>query len=90
MSLLEDRRWEKSLFDGTWRPAGLTEQVRGPATGEVLAEVGQASAADVAAAAGKAEAAQAAWAASSPGERRDVLLAAAASSPRPLVTEEPC
>jgi len=77
MGLLDDRRWEKCLFDGNWRPAASSAPQLEPATGAVLAEIGQASVEDVARAAATAEAAQVAWANSEPKTRAAVLHRAA-------------
>lgn len=77
MGLLDDRRWEKCLFDGSWRPAASSEPQLEPATGAVLAEIGQANVEDVARAAATAEAAQVSWANSEPKTRAAVLRRAA-------------
>nr|WP_226924387.1 NAD-dependent succinate-semialdehyde dehydrogenase [Georgenia satyanarayanai] len=63
------------LVGGAWRDAdgGTTFDVHDPATGEVIAAVADASAADGAAAMDAAAAAQDAWAATSPRERAEVL-----------------
>src|SRR4051812_18498021 len=70
--------WAGQLHSNGWRAAeGGTVDVLEKATGELLATVGLAGAADVAAAAGRAAAAQPAWAATSFEERAAVLRRAA-------------
>ncbi|MGS5088881.1 benzaldehyde dehydrogenase [Hydrogenophaga sp. A37] len=66
-------------FDGTWSTT-LTgvRDVKEPATGQVLSQVGIASAADMRAAIDRAHAAQPAWAAMGPRERSAVFHRAAA------------
>ena len=79
MSLLpnpEELR-DKVFSEGVTTPRGGTAEVREPATGEVLARVGLASAAEVRAAAARAAQAQPAWAATPPAERAAVLRRAA-------------
>lgn len=78
-SLVQQAPWKGKVFDGSWKQAkGGTLEVREPATGEVLTQVGQGSAADVAEAALSAAAAQVAWAATSVRERAEVMLNTAA------------
>jgi succinate-semialdehyde dehydrogenase/glutarate-semialdehyde dehydrogenase len=69
-------RVPKGLFiAGEWRDAagGATFGVEDPATGDLLAHVADASAADGATALEAARAAQSAWAATPPRERSDIL-----------------
>src|SRR4051794_12760992 len=70
--------WNGQLFSGGWRaPVGGTTDVIEKATGERLATVGLAGAADVARAAEGAAAAQPEWAATSFEERAAILRRAA-------------
>jgi benzaldehyde dehydrogenase (NAD) len=70
--------WDGQLYSDGWRaPEGGTAEVLEKATGERLATVGLAGAADVARAAERAAAAQPAWAATSFEERAAVLRRAA-------------
>ena len=66
------------LWGGEWRPASKTMAVREPATGATLAEVGEASAADVLRAASEAASSQADWAGRPAAERGRVMQRAAA------------
>lgn len=76
--LVADAWTGRILSGGEWRNgAGGTQQVTDKATGEALAEVGIADAADVARAAATAKEAQPAWAATPPSERREVFVRAA-------------
>ncbi len=78
MSLLETADWSGKIFSGGWVAAkGGTITSDEPATGQILAEVGLANGADVAAAAQAARAAQPAWAAT-PGHERAALMRQAA------------
>jgi succinate-semialdehyde dehydrogenase/glutarate-semialdehyde dehydrogenase len=63
------------LVAGRWRPAagGATLVVEDPATGEMLAEVADATAEDATAALAAADEAQPAWAATPPRERGEIL-----------------
>lgn len=71
--------WKGKLFTGEWTAArGGLLTVREPATGECLAEVGQANAADVEAAIDTAVAAQRAWAKVEPRQRAAIFRRAAA------------
>jgi succinate-semialdehyde dehydrogenase/glutarate-semialdehyde dehydrogenase len=66
----------RQLFiGGTWRPAtgGATLDVENPASGEVIAEVADGSAADAQAALDAACSAQAGWASTAPRERGEIL-----------------
>ncbi len=65
----------KLFIGGTWRDAsgGKTLVVRDPATGNVIAEIADASAEDAAAALDAAVAVQAEWAESAPRERSNIL-----------------
>ncbi|MBI2309124.1 MAG: benzaldehyde dehydrogenase [Rhodocyclales bacterium] len=77
--LLNPALWTGNLFTGQWTAAkGGTLVVREPATGEVLAEVGQANAADVDSAINTAIAAQRGWAKVAPRERAAIFRRAAA------------
>jgi len=78
-SLLDAGTWTGKVFTGRWTDsAGGTLQDFEPATGEVLAEVGAANAADVADSCAAAAAAQAQWAATAHAERAQVMIDAAA------------
>lgn len=80
MGLLQDADWAGRIFTGDWEPGtgGPPHQAIEPATGSVLAEVGQASAQDALDAARRAERAQRDWAATPVFERAAVLSRAAA------------
>ncbi|KAB7769689.1 benzaldehyde dehydrogenase [Xanthomonas maliensis] len=70
--------WHGRIFNGDWVPGGAgVAQIREPATGAVLHEVGKADLADVAAAVAQAKQAQRAWAALPPRERAAVFYRAA-------------
>lgn len=78
MTLLDGAGWQSKIFSNGWVTAqGGMLTCDEPATGEALAEVGLANAADVAAAAVAARAAQPEWAAT-PGPERAALLRRAA------------
>ena len=65
------------FIDGKWTAPGDTFESRNPATGEVLAEIGQATAAEVDAAVAAARKAQKGWAGKPGHERAKVLYALA-------------
>src|SRR5688572_33040695 len=70
--------WDGKVFAGDWRETeGGALEVTAPATGEVLATVGRATAADVAESVRIAGEAQAAWAAATYDVRAAVLRRAA-------------
>ncbi|GAA2253728.1 aldehyde dehydrogenase family protein [Streptomyces indiaensis] len=70
--------WTGKIYSGGWRTAGGgTRRVVEPATGQRLAEVGLACAADVERAGALAARAAPEWAATPPSDRADVLLRAA-------------
>jgi benzaldehyde dehydrogenase (NAD) len=74
MSLLDGADWTGKVFTGQWAtPQGGTLASSEPATGNILADVGLANPADVAASAGQARDAQPAWAAT-PGHERAALI----------------
>jgi benzaldehyde dehydrogenase (NAD) len=76
---LDSRLTSGKAFDGTWSTAlASVRDVKEPATGQVLSQVGIASAADMRSAIGRAQAAQPAWAAMGPRERSAVFHRAAA------------
>lgn len=76
---LDSRITSGKAFDGTWSTAlASVRDVKEPATGLVLSQVGIASAADMRAAIDRAHAAQPAWAAMGPRERSAVFHRAAA------------
>lgn len=76
---LDSRLTSGKAFDGTWSTAlASVRDVKEPATGQVLSQVGIASAADMRTAIGRAQAAQPAWAAMGPRERSAVFHRAAA------------
>ena len=76
---LDSRITSGKAFDGTWSTAlASVRDVKEPATGQVLSQVGIASAADMRAAIDRAHAAQPAWAAMGPRERSAVFHRAAA------------
>ena len=77
-TLLADRRWVGKVFDGQWLAShGGAHNVTEPATGQLLAQVGFAPAADVEAAAVAAAAAQKSWAVLGARERAAILRKAA-------------
>lgn len=80
MGLLQDADWTDRIFTGDWEPGtgGPPRHAIEPATGAVLAEVGQASAQDALNAARRAGQAQRDWAATPVFERAAVLSRAAA------------
>jgi benzaldehyde dehydrogenase (NAD) len=79
MALLDGGEWAGRVFTGAWEAGSCPSRTAvEPATGEALAEVGQADAGDAAAAAGRAPRAQRDWAATPAFERAAVLSAAAA------------
>jgi benzaldehyde dehydrogenase (NAD) len=66
--------WRGKIYSNSWTAPGLgTAVVTEKATGATLAEIGVASAADIAAAAGAARQAQKGWAALSGPQRGDIL-----------------
>lgn len=74
MTLMDPALWEGKINTGTWvAGSGGTQEVKEPATGAVLGQVGVATADDVYAAAIRAEAVQKAWAATRPEDRAAVL-----------------
>jgi len=76
--LLDPTQWKGKLFNGRWVAAqGGSLAVREPATGETLAEVGQANAADVEAAVTSAVVAQKTWALTDPRTRAAIFRRAA-------------
>ena len=76
--ILDDLDWQGKVFSDGWTTArGGELKSTEPATGEVLARVGLANAADIAAAAASARRAQPGWAAL-PGPQRAALLRRAA------------
>ncbi|WP_217561450.1 aldehyde dehydrogenase family protein [Streptomyces sp. GbtcB6] len=79
MALLNTTDWTGRIFVGAWeKGSGQTYTAVEPATGDTLAEVGQAGAGDVAEAALRAARAQRDWAATPAIERAAVLSKAAA------------
>lgn len=78
MSFLEEGHLDGRLFDGRWLQAQVVHPAIEPATGDTLAQVGDADADAIAAAAATASSAQQGWARGAPGERARVLFAAAA------------
>ncbi len=77
-TLLADRRWAGKVFNGQWVVSqGGVHDVAEPATGQLLAQVGFAAAADVEAAAVAAAAAQKSWAIVGARERAAILRKAA-------------
>jgi benzaldehyde dehydrogenase (NAD) len=76
--LIDPRAFEGKLFSGGWRaPAGGSADVLDKASGEVLARVGIANAADIAEACRRAREASGAWSATPPAERAAILTRAA-------------
>ncbi len=74
MDFLDPRAWEGRIWSGGWTPGSGGEQdVVEPATGQVLAQIGVATAADVHKAAERAAQAQKEWAAL-PYDRRAAVL----------------
>lgn len=79
MGLLEGSTWQGKIFTGRWQDgAGTSYSTVEPATGQELAQVGQADATDVAEAGQRAQQAQRAWSARPAAERAAVLSRAAA------------
>ena len=77
--ILNPDQWKGNIFNGQWRAAlGGTLTVREPATGEVLAEIGQANAADAESSIKAAVEAQRVWAKVAPRERAGIFRRAAA------------
>lgn len=74
---IDEQRWEARFYTGTWQSAESGLQVNEPATGEHLATVGIAGAADVARAGLRARQAQSGWAAT-PFDQRAAILREAA------------
>jgi benzaldehyde dehydrogenase (NAD) len=76
--ILDTGIWDKKHFDGGWVSGrGGTQEVREPATGELLTTVGLANAHDIAAAAAAAAAAQKEWAGVPPRDKAAIFLKAA-------------
>jgi benzaldehyde dehydrogenase (NAD) len=76
--ILNPKAWDGKLFSSGWRaPAGGAADVLDKSSGEVLARVGVANAADVAQASRRAYDASAAWAATPASERAAILNRAA-------------
>src|ERR1700728_3614929 len=61
-SILDHTLWGGKLFDGRWRPTSSTLQVKEPATGEILGEVGRSLPAEIEALVARALEAQVGWA----------------------------
>jgi benzaldehyde dehydrogenase (NAD) len=77
-NLLNSQLWAGKGFDGTWtKKLGSSRDIKEPATGKTLTNVGIASAADIRNAIDQACAAQADWAATSPRDRSTVFHKAA-------------
>lgn len=72
-TLLPADLWNGAVFDGRWRAATQTAEVREPATGQVLGRIGLSDADGIAAACAAAAAAQPAWAATPYEQRADIL-----------------
>lgn len=86
-ALIDHDKWTGRLFggaEGSWYQASETREVIEPATGERLANIGLARAADVKRAAQAAAAAQPAWAALPPRDRAAIMRRAAAALERNL------
>jgi benzaldehyde dehydrogenase (NAD) len=76
----DQAEWAGKIYSAGWRESeGGTSQVIEPATGQVLAEVGVASPADVARAGARAARAAGDWAATAPSDRVDILLRASSA-----------
>ena len=73
MSILANEIWDKKLFNGSWQSAHETYSVVEVATGQILGEIGYASASDVVDAAQQAKSAQKQWWALSYQERQAVF-----------------
>lgn len=79
MDFLDLNLWHGRVFRGAWEYAtGGSQEVREPATGELLTTVGLGNAHDIGVAAKAAAAAQKAWAAMPPRQRAEVFRKAAA------------
>jgi benzaldehyde dehydrogenase (NAD) len=76
--LADESSWRGCLFDGNWRTASARIDVIEPATGRILAQVGEASASEVLEIVKTAAAAQPAWGECYAGERAGLLRRAAA------------
>ncbi|QCD59808.1 aldehyde dehydrogenase family protein [Streptomyces hawaiiensis] len=82
MAVIDERwpdqaEWAGKIYSSGWRESeGGTRQVIEPATGDVLADIGVASPADVARAGARAARAAGDWAAAAPSDRVEVLLRA--------------
>jgi benzaldehyde dehydrogenase (NAD) len=71
---LDSADWRGHIFSGTWKSGGAgTVSVTNKANGQILGEIGIASAADVAAACKSAAKAQPAWAATARAERERII-----------------
>ncbi|MBB4912745.1 acyl-CoA reductase-like NAD-dependent aldehyde dehydrogenase [Actinophytocola algeriensis] len=77
MGLLDKDVWAGKVFTGSWVDTGATMQSTEPATGDVLGEVGTASADELSRSAAAASEAGRAWAAADYRERAAVLRRAA-------------
>ncbi|MEC5211253.1 benzaldehyde dehydrogenase (NAD) [Psychrobacter sp. PL15] len=73
MSILTKEIWDQKLFNGTWQPTESTYRVIEVATGQLLGEIGYASAKHVVDAAQQAKVAQKNWWALSYQERQAVF-----------------
>ncbi|MGV3572458.1 MAG: benzaldehyde dehydrogenase [Ramlibacter sp.] len=75
--LLETKAWAGKAYSGSWKEFGAIIEVLEPATGEVIAQVARAGAAQVRAAAQAARAAQRTWAAMPYQDRAKIFRKAA-------------
>lgn len=76
--LADQGTWRGCIFDGAWRAVHSHIDVREPATGQVLMQVGEASIEDVQNIVNLAAKAQVAWGATPPADRAALLRRAAA------------
>lgn len=76
--LLDTAAWSGKVFISGWREAsGGVDDIKAPADGAVVAQIGRATPADLAAAAAAARKAQPAWERTAPSERAAILNKAA-------------
>jgi benzaldehyde dehydrogenase (NAD) len=76
LGFLDSKVWTGRLFSNGWREAGLTREVREPATGKPLGQIGLGSADDIAKAAGRAHSAQVSWEQTAFHKKSQILQAA--------------
>lgn len=77
MGALDPGRWSGKVYDGHWTSTERTIELREPATGERLGQVGEASAEDIVKATARAAEAQPGWEAHPLAERASIFRKAA-------------